>query len=63
MSAILELMVFFSYCLMSVFNILDSVYLSGHSMLDIICSMGYISITFWGIFELIGVNNNNNEGD
>ena len=53
MSVILELMVFFANCLSSIFTILENTYLGEYSMLSIVCSMGYISITFWGIFQLL----------
>jgi len=53
MSAIIELFEFFAVCLSQIWVILDSSGIAGYTMLDIIVSMGYISITFWGIFSLL----------
>ena len=63
MSVILELMVFFAMCLTSIFSILDTAYLGNYSMLSIICSMAYITITLQGIFNLLNVKQNDNEDD
>lgn len=61
MSVILELMVFFAMCLTNIFNILDNTYLGNYSILSIICSMGYITITLQGIFSLLNVKENEEE--
>lgn len=53
MSAILELMVFFAFCVTSIFNMLENTIFSGYSLLDWFCGMGYITITFWGVFQLL----------
>ena len=53
MSAILEIMVFLSFCITSIFNMLENIIFSGYTLLDWICGMGYISITFWGVFQLL----------
>lgn len=63
MSELMELMVFFSTCLSNIFSILDNTYLGNYSILSIFCAMGYISITLWGVFELLDVNNNNERDD
>ena len=53
MSAILEIMVFLAFCLTSIFTILENTIFSGYSLLDWICGISYVSITFWGIFQLL----------
>lgn len=63
MSVILELMVFFAMCLTNIFNILDSAYLGDYSILSVICSMAYITITLQGIFSLLNVKQNNEDDD
>ena len=60
MSQIIDLMVFFSNCLYGIFNSLDNTMLGTTSMLSIICSMGYISITLWGVFSLLNSGDNSN---
>lgn len=60
MSVLLELFVFFGYCLSSIFSILDNTYLGDIILLDIICGMMYLVITLDGIFKLLNVNQ---EGD
>jgi hypothetical protein len=62
MTVILELAVFFAMCLSNILNILDHTYLGDYSMLSIICSMGYITITLQGIFSLLNVKENKEEG-
>lgn len=59
MSDLIQLMIFFSTCLTSIFSILQNTTFSGYTMLDIVCSMGYINITFWGLFSLLNPNDNN----
>ena len=61
MSELIELMTFFAFILNSIFSILENTTLSGYSILDIVCSMGYISITFWGVFSILNPNDNNVE--
>lgn len=63
MSVILELMVFFAMCLTNIFNILDTTHLGDYSILSIICSMAYITITLQGIFSLLNVKQNDSEDD
>lgn len=54
MSDIIEIITFFATCLTSIFSILENTVFSGYSILDWICGMMYITITFWGIFSLLG---------
>lgn len=61
MSVILELMVFFAMCLTNIFSILDTTYLGDYSILSIMCSMGYITITLQGIFSLLNVKQDNGD--
>lgn len=65
MSAILEIMVFFAFCVTSIFSMLENIIFSGYTLLDWICAMGYISITFWGVFQLLesGTDNNTDKED
>lgn len=58
MSEIIEIITFFSMCLGSIFTILENTMLGNTSMLSIICGMGYISITLWGIFVLLNSGEN-----
>ena len=60
MSVIIELMTFFATCLSSIFYILDNAMLGTISMLSIICGMGYITITLWGVFSLLNSGDNSN---
>jgi hypothetical protein len=63
MTVILELMTFFAMCLTNIFSILDNSYLGNISILSIICSMAYITITLQGIFNLLNVKQNDSEAD
>lgn len=56
MSAIIELMVFFAMCLTNIFSILENTIFSDYSLLDWAAGMGYISITFWGVFSILNPN-------
>jgi hypothetical protein len=62
MSAILEIMVFLAFCITSIFSMLENIIFSGYTLLDWICGMGYISITFWGVFQLLE-SDTDKEGD
>lgn len=63
MSVIIELFEFFAFCLNQIWVIMESVNLGGYIVLDIFVSMGYISITFWGIFSLLRNNDTNEDGE
>lgn len=54
MSDIILMMQFFVMCVTAIFTIMDNTILSGYSILDWFCAMAYITITFWGVFELLG---------
>lgn len=56
MSVIIELMAFFAMCLTSIFTVLENTIFSGYTLLDWAAGMGYISITFWGIFSILNPN-------
>lgn len=56
MSVLIDLFTFFAFCLNQIWVILESVNLGNYTLLTIVCSMMYISITFWGIFSLIETN-------
>ena len=60
MSEIIEIITFLSMCLGSIFTMLDDTMLGNTSMLSIICGMGYISVTLWGIFSLLNSGDNAN---
>lgn len=60
MSQILELMAFFAMCLTNVFQAMDNTMLGDISLLSIVCGMGYVSITFWGVFSLLNAGDNSN---
>lgn len=61
MSAILEIMIFLAFCITSIFSILEDIIFSGYTLLDWICGMAYISITFWGVFQLLESGTNKEE--
>lgn len=63
MSEIIELFEFFSFCLNQIWVIIESVSLGAYSVLDIFVSMGYITITFWGIFSILNNDNNSDTGE
>lgn len=60
MSEIIEIITFLSMCLGSIFTVLDNTMLGSTSMLSIICGMGYVSVTLWGIFALLNSGDNAN---
>lgn len=63
MNEIIQLFEFFAFCLSQLWLIMDSVSIGNHTILSIVVSMGYISITFWGIFSLLNNSNENDNGD
>lgn len=63
MSEIIELFQFFAFCLNQIWVIMESVSLGAYSVLDIFVSMGYITITFWGIFSILNNDNNSDTGE
>jgi len=63
MGNLIEIITFFTMCMSQVFYILDNAYIGNISLLDIICACGYISITFWGVFELISYKENGNDNN
>ena len=56
-----EIMVFLCTLIGGAFDSFDSVYIDSWSLLDIFVSLEYMAITLWGIFQLIGTDNENKE--